>query len=201
MIGRLSGIILEKQPPLLVIDANGVGYELSAPMPTFYQLPEIGEKTTLFTHLVVREDAQTLYGFHDSSARNLFRHLIKVSGVGPKLALTMLSGMEWPQLVSCIQQGNAAHLTSIPGIGKKTAERLIIETRDRLEKATDLSATTHPATQAAPAQPYDDALSALTALGYKPNDSKRILNELHEPQHSREELIRLALRQMAALKE
>ncbi len=134
MIGRLSGKIIAKTPPELVIDVNGVGYEVFAPMTTFYKLPALHQAVTLFIHHVVREDAQLLFGFHDEQERRLFRALIKVNGVGPKLALTILSGIEAAQFVLCVQAQDCSRLTAIPGIGKKTAERLIIETRDTLSQ-------------------------------------------------------------------
>ena len=133
MIGLLRGKILSKQPPRLLIDVQGVGYEVDAPMTTFYDLPGTGEEVTLFTHLAVREDAHTLYGFARVSDRELFRSLLKVNGVGARLALTILSGMEPGEFVQCVQEGNTAALVRLPGVGKKTAERLIIELRDRLE--------------------------------------------------------------------
>ena len=140
MIGLLRGRILDKQPPRLLLDVQGVGYEIDAPMTTFYDLPDVGAEVTLFTHLAVREDAHTLYGFILLSDRDLFRSLLKVNGVGARLALTILSGMESQTFVACVQGGDAAALVKLPGIGKKTAERLIIELRDRLE-ASSTSAT------------------------------------------------------------
>ena len=132
MIGRLRGILLEKQPPQLLLDLNGICYELQAPMSTFYRLPEIGQSITLYTHLIVREDAHLLYGFSQEHERTLFRTLIKVSGVGPKSALTILSGIEADAFVRCVMDNDVASLSPLPGIGKKTAERLVVEMRDRL---------------------------------------------------------------------
>lgn len=196
MIGRLRGQIAAKKPPECLLDVGGVFYEVQAPMTTFYHLPEIGEQVCLHTHLVVREDAQLLYGFYTEQQRDLFRTLIKVNGVGPKLALTMLSGMEVNQLIQCIQNDDSQRLTSIPGIGRKTAERLIIETKDALAKWSIQNGhgtlqTSTPASAAG-----DDALAALIALGYKPNDAKRSLDKLETNDKSSEELIRLALQQM-----
>ncbi len=136
MIGRLQGTILDKQPPLLLLDVQGVGYELAASMSTFYQLPEVGEQVVLHTHMVVREDAQLLYGFFALAERVMFRHLIRISGVGPKLALTILSGMSTADFSQCIKEADAKALTRLPGVGKKTAERLVVELKDRLEKDT-----------------------------------------------------------------
>src|SRR3989338_5535862 len=134
MITHISGLLLDKKPPLLTIDVNGIGYEIFAPMSTFYQLPDAGNKITLLTHFVVREDAQLLFGFHSDQERKLFRALIKVNGVGPKLALTILSGMETDHFVQCIHAQDATRLTHIPGVGKKTAERLMVEMRDILSQ-------------------------------------------------------------------
>ena len=197
MIGQLRGIILEKQAPLLIIDVNGIGYEVFAPMSTFYYLPDEGESTTLFTHMVVREDAQLLYGFYQKRERSLFRSLIKVNGVGPKLALTILSGIEPDAFVQCVQQNNTTSLVSIPGIGKKTAERLIIETRDTLKDWLPIGDGTIP-TSNVPTNTVEEAISALIALGYKANDARRIINKVSEPDLNSEALIRLALKQMVA---
>ncbi|MDH5485106.1 MAG: Holliday junction branch migration protein RuvA [Gammaproteobacteria bacterium] len=195
MIGRLTGKIIQKQPPQLLIDVQGVGYEVDAPMSTFYQLPNIGESIVLHTHLVVREDAQLLYGFASESERGLFRSLIKINGVGPKLALTILSGMNATEFVSCVQDNDAAALVRLPGVGKKTAERLIIELRDKLKQ--DASSTDHglPAMSmaAASSSPVSDAVSALIALGYKPQEASRMVRLLNTADLSTEEIIRLSL--------
>jgi len=190
MITRISGLLLEKKAPTLIIDVHGLGYELFVPMSTFYQLPNIGETVTLLTHFVVREDAQLLFGFFSERERQLFRALIKVSGVGPKLAMTILSGIEPDQFVQCVQNQDIDTLTRIPGIGKKTAARLMIETRDRLSEweVTVLPIDLNQAMQ--------DALSALSALGYKPSDAKRVITKIHQPNHNSEQLIKLALQQM-----
>ncbi len=195
MIGRLRGIIAAKKPPECLLDVNGVFYEIQAPMTTFYHLPENGEQTCLYTHFVVREDAQQLYGFFTEQQRDLFRTLIKVNGVGPKLALTILSGMEVDQLIHCVQSNDSQRLISIPGIGRKTAERLIIETKDALAKWSTQTANDNPATPSAN-QACDDATAALIALGYKPNDAKRSLDKIDQTDLSSEEMIRLALKQM-----
>ncbi len=195
MIGRLQGILVEKQAPSLIIDVQGVGYEVNAPMSTFYHLPELGEKVSLHIHMVVREDAQLLYGFYTERERALFRSLIKVNGVGPKLALTILSGLDPDSFVQCIQNNDSSRLTGIPGIGKKTAERLIIETRDALSK-WDVQANTQ-VDGLAPSNTQQDAISALTTLGYKNNDAKRAVEKIYNAELRSEELIRLALQSMA----
>ncbi len=193
MITKLTGIIADKQPPILIIDVNGVGYEVYASMNTFYHLPEIGEKTSLLTQLIVREDAHTLYGFHDQQERALFRALIKVNGVGPKLALTILSGINSNTFVQCIMSDDAGTLTRIPGIGKKTAERLIIECRDRLRDWTPQ--LTNDTTKAF-TQTSDDAVSALVALGYKLKEAERSVKAVYDSNLSSEALIREALKAM-----
>lgn len=191
MIGFLRGIIVDKQPPLLLIDAGGIGYEIHAPMSTFYQLPDLQQTVTLLTHLVIREDAHTLYGFHQREERDLFRALIKVNGVGPKLALGILSGITTREFIFCVQNNDVSRLVHIPGIGKKTAERLVMETRDALASWTT---ETMIATPLSPEQRYiQDAISALTALGYKPHDAQQAIKQVQQHGHSSEELIRLAL--------
>ena len=192
MIGLLRGKILDKQPPQLLLDVHGVGYEVDAPMTTFYDLPAVGEEVILFTHLAVREDAHTLYGFAKRTDRELFRNLLKVNGVGARLALAILSGMETRVFISCVQAGDAGALVKLPGIGKKTAERLIIELRDRLELPAE--AATAAATAPAPAaSPVEDAVSALVGLGYKPQDASRMVRSLETANLSSEEIIRSAL--------
>ncbi len=200
MIGRLSGLILEKQPPALVLDVNGVGYELEAPMSTFYQLPGVGEKITLFTHLAVREDAHQLYGFYRDGDRQLFRALLKVSGIGAKMALAVLSAMSSSDFAQCVQSEDTASLVRVPGIGKKTAERLIIEMRDRLARLADVSTVSlEPGTLAArPETPVSDAVSALSALGYKPQDALRMVKAVESDGMTSEEIIRAALKGAAS---
>jgi Holliday junction DNA helicase RuvA len=193
VIGLLRGKILSKQPPRLLIDVQGVGYEVDAPMTTFYDLPGTGEEVTLFTHLAVREDAHTLYGFARVSDRELFRSLLKVNGVGARLALTILSGMEPGEFVQCVQEGNTAALVRLPGVGKKTAERLIIELRDRLEGTATVPAAASDAVPAAAASPVEDAVSALVGLGYKPQDASRMVRAIDSGAMSSEDIIRAAL--------
>lgn len=204
MIGRIYGTIIEKQPPQLLVDVQGVGYEVDAPMSTFYQLPNLGEVVTLHTHLVVREDAQLLYGFASLAERSLFRILIKISGVGPKLALTILSGMNANEFIVCVQDNDAAALVRLPGVGKKTAERLIIELRDKL-KDQDVGSSASPGVSlgagmnSAPAasSPVADAVSALVALGYKAPEASRMVHALETTDLGTEEIIRLSLQSAA----
>ena len=195
MISRLRGLLIEKQPPLLIIEVQGVGYEVSAPMSTFYNLPEINSEVILLTHFSVREDAHVLYGFLNESERTLFRDLIKVSGIGPKLSLSILSSMELTTFVQCIHNSDTARLIRIPGVGKKMAERLVIEMRDRLQ-TWNTSVTPSPTTitiAQAITSPIDDAISALIALGYKPNDASRWVHGVAEDGLTSEVLIRRAL--------
>lgn len=196
MIGRLRGELVYKQPPFLMVDVGGVGYELEAPMSTFYDLPLKGE-VTLFTHLAVREDAHILYGFGSDAERTLFRTLLKVSGVGAKMALAILSGMSADEFALCIQRDDTAALVRLPGIGKKTAERLIVEMRDRLDKlqpGSGLAPPPTPSPQGGAETPLADAIGALIALGYKPNDASRMVRSVESEGLSSEEIIRLALR-------
>jgi Holliday junction DNA helicase RuvA len=201
MIGQIRGQLLDKRPPWLMVEAAGVGYEIEAPMTVFYGLPEPGAEVVLHTHMVVREDAQLLYGFSDRFERELFRALIRISGVGPKLALSILSGMESDRLVMAIRQQDAAALVKIPGIGKKTAERLVIEMSDRLDKLdgapADLPGAV-PGAGAAVDQPLQDAVAALEALGYKARDAADAVRRVatDEPTSS-EALIRAALKALA----
>ena len=205
MIGRLTGKLLMKQAPELLIDIQGLGYEVLAPMSTFYQLPAVGEGVMLHTHLVVREDAQVLYGFASTSERELFRALIKVNGVGPKVALAILSGVSADEFVLLVNRGDAAALTRIPGIGKKTAERLLLDMRDRL-KEWQVDPVAGAANQQASmieggAQPdarmlAEEAETALIALGYRPAEATKMIVRVQKdnPEVVRsEELIRLAL--------
>jgi len=193
MIGRLQGTILEKQPPTILLDVQGVGYELEASMSTFYHLPECGENIVLHTHLVVREDAQLLYGFHSLSERLMFRSLIKISGVGPKLALTILSGMSTEDFTRCILEEDSKALTKLPGVGKKTAERLVIELKDRLAKDDSIKLPGAPEKVERQANPVNDAVSALISLGYKAQQASQMVRDLDVEDKSTEEIIRAAL--------
>ncbi len=203
MIGRLHGILISKQAPALMVDVGGVGYELEAPMSTFYDLPELGQSVTLHTHLVVREDAQLLYGFYREADRSLFRTLIKVNGVGPKLALTILSGMAADALVQCVADNDIPALVRLPGIGKKTAERLLIELRDRIGDVDVGGSTGLPAAELARAKavianhPVNDAVSALVALGYKPQEATCMVKAVESDDLASEEIIRQALKAAA----
>ena len=197
MIGRLQGILLEKSAPELLLDVNGVGYEIQAPISTFAVLGRIGDPVILYTHLAIREDAHQLYGFSDKSQRTLFRTLIKVSGVGPKLALAILSGMDVNAFASCVHAEDVTALTKLPGVGKKTAERLIVEMRDRLKEwqsAGPLWDAVDQQAQASADSMLQDAESALVALGYKPTEAAKMLNKVAGQADSSEDLIRLALR-------
>lgn len=197
MIGRLHGVILEKQAPDLLLDVNGVGYEVQAPISTFAMLGRIGSEATLYTHLAIREDAHQLYGFSDKPQRTLFRTLIKVSGVGPKLALAILSGMDANAFALCVHNEDVTALTKLPGVGKKTAERLIVEMRDRLtewQAPAPLWAAVDQAEKASLDSVLREAESALIALGYKPQDAAKMLNKVSSQAETPEELIRLALK-------
>ena len=208
MIGQLRGTLLEKIAPQLLIDVNGVGYEIFAPMTTFYRLPEIGASITLFTHLVVREDAQLLYAFYDKQERSLFRILIKVNGVGPKMALTILSGIETPAFIRSVRENDTATLVRLPGVGKKTAERLVIEMRDKLKDWEPGVEEGH--SEASPegiitASDTEDNLnrnavmeaeSALIALGYKAQEASKAVMSIKQKHESSEGLIRAALKNM-----
>jgi Holliday junction DNA helicase RuvA len=196
MIGFLKGRLAIKQPPMLMVDVNGVGYELEAPMSTFYGLPAAGEPVALFTHLVVREDAHILYAFGTDSERRLFRGLLKVSGVGPKLALGILSGASVDDFLRIIEAEDIAMLTRIPGIGRKTAERVIIEMRDSVKKLS-MPAAGSAAAVGTGATPQSEAFSALIALGYKPPEVVRLLKTVDEPDLATTEIIRRALKSAA----
>jgi holliday junction DNA helicase RuvA len=198
VIGRLQGVLLRKEPPALMLDVSGVGYELEAPMTTFYELPAVGERVTLYTHLVVREDAHLLYGFVREAQRRLFRELLKVNGVGPRVALAVLSGLSDEEFCRCVAEEDIARLTKVPGIGRKTAERLVIEMRDKLPKEIPMPASaTTAAGPVAPGDPVSEAVSALVALGYKPNEASRAVRSASTKGLSAEEIIRQALKGMA----
>lgn len=196
MIGRLRGEIVLKQPPFLMLDVNGVGYEIEAPMSTFYELPAVGENIVLFTHLMIRDDAHVLYAFYQEQERLLFRTLLKISGVGGKMALAILSGMNAGEFSLCIQNEDVNALVRIPGVGKKTAQRLIIEMKDKLVitgSAQTSSATKPTAVQESPAS---EAVSALVALGYRPVEANRLVKAVEAEGLGSEELIRAALQSL-----
>ena len=196
MIGFLRGVLAAKHPPVLLLDVAGVGYEIEAPMSTFYELPEVGETVRLVTHLAVREDAHILYGFATEAERSLFRGLIKVSGVGPRIALAILSGISVEGFARCVRTEDSASLVKVPGIGKKTAERLIVEMRDRLGGGERLAG---PAGEAVPgpAAAEDEAYGALVALGYRPPEAVKMLAKVSTGGLTSEEIIRAALQAAA----
>lgn len=201
MIGRLNGILLEKQPPEILLDVQGVGYELLLPMTSFYNLPEVGQPTTLFTHFVVREDAHLLFGFSHKQDRTLFRELIKTNGVGPKLALAILSAMSVEEFAYAIEREELSKLVKIPGVGKKTAERLLVELKGKfkgVKQADFFIESSHISKlnqieQTAEA-PTDDAVAALVALGYKPTEAEKMVKKVAKSDLTSEQLIREALK-------
>ena len=198
MISRLRGTLLEKTPPGLVIDVQGVGYELDASMTTHYALPTTGEPVELFTHMVVREDAQLLFGFATRSEKRLFRLLLSVNGVGAKVALSILSGMTSDEFLACVATKDVARLTKVPGIGKKTAERLVFDLKDKVEAATDAQTSGGGAsTQADSGSARAQAEDALIALGYKQAEAAKLLNNTATDEQSVEEMIRGALRSIS----
>ena len=206
MIGRLRGNLLEKQPPELLIEVSGIGYEVQMPMSCFYELPEVGTEAIIYIHYVVREDAQLLYGFNTKKERALFREVIKANGVGPKLGLAILSGMTASQFVQSVEREDISTLVKLPGVGKKTAERLVVEMKDRLKGwgAGDLFT---PVTDAAPMDngsdfisspqsALDEAVSALISLGYKPVQASKMVSQIAKPDMTSEALIRESLKSM-----
>ena len=195
MIGYLRGKLISKLPPQLVVDVSGVGYELDAPMSTFYALPATGADISLFTHLVVREDAHSLYGFVTDRERRMFRELLRVTGIGPKLALSVLSGINVDELLMCVTTGDTDSLVRIPGVGRKTAERLLIEMRDRIKVFGEVAAVfTAPVNGGSVQSGHQEAFSALVALGYKPAEVTRLLQSVDPAVQSVEEIIRHALK-------
>lgn len=195
MIGHLRGRLVRKSPPALIVDVNGVGYELEAPMSTFYRLPEIGGEVELHTHLVVREDAHLLYGFATEDERRLFRDLLRVTGIGPKIGLALLSGIDVDTFLRCVEAQDVDALTRIPGIGRKTAERLLIEMRDRIRALGQLPSALRPVDAVAGSRA--EAYSALVALGYRPVEATRLLKSVESEAVGTEDLIRRALQAAA----
>ena len=191
MIGSVRGRITSKTPPQFTVEVGGLGYELEAPMSTFFLLPSVGEEVRLLTHLIVREDAHILYAFATDAERRLFRSLIKVSGVGPKIALALLSGISVEAFAACVQNQDIAALTRVPGIGRKTAERLVVEMRDRLGPPSESAGMASPGGSGL--NPEAEAFGALVALGYRPAEATRLLKAAGPGTHSTEELIRRAL--------
>jgi Holliday junction DNA helicase RuvA len=206
MIGRLRGVLLEKQPPEVLIEVSGVGYEVQLPMSSFYALPDAGQEAIIYTHFVVREDAQLLYGFADKHERAMFRELIKVNGVGPKLGLAILSGMSANQFVQCIHNDAVTTLVKLPGVGKKTAERLVVEMKDRLKNWTGADLLTPESDKmvfeneltnsAASGNAKDEAISALVSLGYKPVLAEKVIQQVYQEGMDCEALIRSSLKSM-----
>jgi len=206
MIGRLRGVLLEKQPPEVLIEVSGLGYEVQLPMSSFYALPDMGQEAIIYTHFVVREDAQLLYGFADKHERAMFRELIKVNGVGPKLALAILSGMSANQFLQCIHNDAVSTLVKLPGVGKKTAERLVVEMKDRLKNWTGADLLTPESDKMAFENEFknnnvsgnakDEASSALIALGYKPVLAEKVIRQVYQEGMDCEALIRSALKSM-----
>jgi Holliday junction DNA helicase RuvA len=203
MIGRIRGTLAEKQPPEILVDVAGVGYEIHMPMTSFYQLPAVGEEVVVYTHFVVREDAQLLFGFADKMERGLFRELIKANGVGPKLGLAILSGMSATQFLASVQNEDVSALVSLPGIGKKTAERLVVELKDRLAKFGKAQSIAVPPPSADLLSPNtivevndarEEAQSALIALGYKPVQASKLVESVYTQGMESEALIREALK-------
>jgi holliday junction DNA helicase RuvA len=194
MIGFLRGTLLDKQPPHLLLDVQGVGYELEAPLTTFYTLPAAGAEVTLYTHLAVREDAHLLYGFARLADRELFRHLLRVNGVGARLALAILSGMDAGTFAGCVQAGDTAALVRLPGVGRKTAERLVMELRDRLDAIGGIRLLPPVGVAGrSPSTPLEDAITALIGLGYKPQEASRMVRAIDTAELTSEEIIRTAL--------
>ncbi len=191
MIGTLRGLLTAKQAPQIILECNGVGYQVETPMSTFLELPPIGQEVFLYTHLQVREDAQILYGFASDKEKALFRSLLRVSGVGAKIALSVLSAMSVNDFQRCVRLEDTAMLVKIPGVGRKTAERLIIEMRDRLEKMAGAESAKAGVQST---EPRNEAVDALVALGYKPAEIKKLLAQLETSGKSAEEIIRLALK-------
>ncbi len=204
MIGRLRGTLVEKLPPEILIECAGIGYEVTMPMTSIYALPELEQQAIIYTHFVVREDAQLLYGFANKVERKLFRLLIKVNGVGPKLALAILSGMSADQFVSCVMHDDLSTIVKIPGVGKKTAERLLIEMRDRLKdwhsdseiQLTDAMPLTPVNGTSLTTNAKGDAINALVSLGYTQGQADKAIKAVFSPQMDSEDLIRDALKAM-----
>ena len=196
MIGFIRGVLARKEPPFLLVDVQGVGYEIEVPMSTLFRLPAVGTEVQLRTQLIIRDDQQTLFGFGTDEERHLFRNLVKVSGVGAKLALTILSGISVDGFIQCVQTEDKAALTKLPGIGRKTAERLIVDMRDRVENWSDQGA---PAAGGAGmpdsgATPRAEAFNALVTLGYKPAETRRMLDKVTTDEQTTEEILRSVLR-------
>jgi Holliday junction DNA helicase RuvA len=205
MIGRIQGTLIHKDPPVMLIDVKGVGYEIEAPVRVFFELPELNSEVTIITHMLVREDAQILYGFNNYGQRELFRKLLKVNGIGAKSALAVLSTMSVDEFVAMIQSQDVAAIVKIPGVGKKTAQRLIIEMRDKLGDVAsdDISLPGSGNAQAAnlgnmPATAQSEALIALQSLGFRPQEVNLLIKQIAKDGMSAEEIIRLCLQHKGA---
>lgn len=205
MIGRIKGTLIQKNPPMMLVDVNGVGYEIEAPVRVFFELPENGAEVTIITHMLVREDAQILYGFNNNGQRELFRKLLKVNGIGAKSALAVLSTMSTDEFVAMIQSQDVAAIVKIPGVGKKTAQRLIIEMRDKLGDVAsdDISLPGSGGAQAAnlgnmPATAQSEALIALQSLGFRPQEVNMLIKQIAKDGMTAEEIIRLCLQHKGA---
>ncbi|MDE0842164.1 MAG: Holliday junction branch migration protein RuvA [Porticoccaceae bacterium] len=199
MIARLTGVIVDKQTSSLLIDVHGIGYEVSVSLNSFFDTPETGATVTLHTHFVVRDDAQQLFGFSKLSERALFRHLIKVNGVGPKMGLAILSGMPAEEFARCVDTKDIASLVKLPGVGKKTAERLLIEMRDKITNILGPERDTVGISKPGIAILTEEAESALVALGYRPQDASKMISRVADGEHSTsEQLIRAALKSMVS---
>lgn len=194
MISFLQGTLVEKKPPMIIVDVQGVGYEVEVPMTTIYALPEVGDETKVYTHLAIRDDAHLLFGFATQDERTLFRTLIKVNGVGAKMALTILSGIEASEFARCVQDNDSATLVKLPGVGKKTAERLIIEMRDKLDDVISTDSIKSAPTQTSPSNVIDDATTALISLGYKPQEASKFVMAVATDDMDSEAIIREALK-------
>ena len=191
MIGRMRGLLVAKQPPWVMIEAGGIGYELEVPMSTLYDLPELGREVILFVHYAHKEDTVALYGFLREAERAQFRNLLRVSGIGAKIALSVLSGASVDEFARLVQAGDVTALTRVPGIGKKTAERIVLELRDRVGA---VSAVPVGINASASRDPHSEALTALQQLGYKPAEAQRLVRDIQAPGDSAEALIRKALK-------
>lgn len=198
MIGFIRGRLAHKEPPYLLVDVQGVGYELEVPMSTLFALPELGAEVTLRTHLIARDDHQTLYGFSTEDERQLFRGLLKVNGVGAKVALTILSGISVEAFKACVRDEDKATLVKLPGVGRKTAERLIIDMRDRITSASNGARGGAPVTLSGHAEPRAEAFNALVSLGYKPGEARKMLESAGADAHTTEDILRNVLRSVVA---
>jgi Holliday junction DNA helicase RuvA len=198
MIGRIKGILAARDDAMIVVDVAGVGYEIELTNAARSTLPAVGELVAVFTHLVIREDAHALFGFASLAERDLFRSLIKVAGIGPKLALTLLSGIDVTEFVRCVREGDVSSLTRLPGVGRKTAERLVVELKDRIERMANVPHGISRRHTGSSARVVEEAERALIALGYKPTEASRAIDGAFVVGHTTEEVVRAALKRMAS---